>query len=185
MRRRIERDPDLYELLLAELISSAWWDPQTYPIAEASIGELDPADALHGGLSGETLLATMAHHEYRLGLHRERLELARRALAPGNLLASGSIAFYYAVNLLPRSGLLAEAVSIFDRAVAQARRRGDILNVAFRLMWRRYCQARRGDLRAAVADLRRRSISAPRTACSSPGRTTSVPGAGAAGAGEA
>jgi predicted ATPase len=47
-----ERDPDLYELLLAELISSAWWDPQTYPIAEATIGELDP-DALHGGLSSE------------------------------------------------------------------------------------------------------------------------------------
>ena len=149
-----ERDPDLYELLLAELISSAWWDPQTYPIAEAAIGELDP-DALHGGLSSETLLATMAHHEYRLGLHRElALGLARRALAPGNLLASGSIAFYYAVNLLPRSGLLAEAVSILDQAVAQARRRGDILNVAFRLMWRGYCQTRRGDLRAAVADLR-------------------------------
>ena len=53
-------------------------------------------------------------------MHRElALELARRALAPGNLLASGSIAFYYAVNLLPRSGLLAEAVSILDRAVAQ------------------------------------------------------------------
>ena len=26
-----ERDPDLYELLLAELISSAWWDAQTFP----------------------------------------------------------------------------------------------------------------------------------------------------------
>ena len=57
--------------------------PADLSIAEASIGELDP-DALHGGLSGETLLATMAHHEYRLGLHRElALELARRALAPG------------------------------------------------------------------------------------------------------
>ena len=149
-----ERDPDLYELLLAELISSAWWDAQTYPIAEATIGELD-LDALHGGLGSEILLATMAHYEYRLGLHRERaIELARRALAPGNLLASGSIAFYYAVMVLPRSGLLDEAVSIFDQAVAQARRRGDIFNVAFMLMWRGQCQTHRGDLRAAVADLR-------------------------------
>ena len=89
------------------------------------------------------------------GLHRGlAIELARRALAPGNLLASGSIAFYYAVNVLPRSGLLDEAVSIFNQALAQARRRGDIFNVAFMLMWRGHCQTRRGDLRAAVADLR-------------------------------
>jgi DNA-binding CsgD family transcriptional regulator len=149
-----EQDPDLYELLLAELISSAWFDPPTIPIAEAAIGELD-LDALHGGLGSEILLATMAHYEYWLGLHRElALDLARRALAPGNLLASGSLAFHYAVMVLSRSGLLDEAVSIFDQAVAQARRRGDVFNVAFMLMWRGKCQTHRGDLRAAVADLR-------------------------------
>jgi DNA-binding CsgD family transcriptional regulator len=149
-----KRDPDLNELLVAELISSAWWDPQTYPIAEAAIGELD-LDALHGGLGSEILLGTMAHYEYQVGLHRElAIELARRALAPGNLLASGSIAFYYAVTVLPEAGLLDEAVSIFDQAIAQARRRGDVLNVAFMSTFRGYCQTRRGDLRAAVADLR-------------------------------
>jgi DNA-binding CsgD family transcriptional regulator len=148
------RNPDLYEQLLAELISSAWWDAQTCPIAEERVGEVD-LDALHGGLGSERLLATMAHYEYRLGMHRERaIELARRALAPGNLLASGSTAFYYAVNILPRSGLLDEAVSILNRAVAQARRRGDIPNVAFTLLWRGKHQTQRGDLRAAVADLR-------------------------------
>jgi DNA-binding CsgD family transcriptional regulator len=148
------RKPGLHELLEAELISSAWWDPRTYPIAEARIAELD-LDALQGGLGSETLLATMAHYEGRMGLHRERaVELARRALAPGNLSASGSVAFYYAVNVLPESGLLDEAVSIFDQAVARARRRGDIFNVAFMLVWRGKCQTDRGDLRAAVADLR-------------------------------
>jgi DNA-binding CsgD family transcriptional regulator len=148
------RDPDLYELLLAELISSAWFDPQTTPIAEAAIGELD-LDALHGGLGSEILLGTMAHHEYQLGLRRElAIDLAHRALAPGDLLASGSLAFHYAAMVLSRSGLLDEAVSIFDQAVAQARRRGDIFNVAFMLMWRGKCQTHRGDLRAAVADLR-------------------------------
>ena len=60
------RDPDLSELLVAELISSAWWDSQTFPIAEARIGELD-LDTLHGGLGSEILLATMAHYEYRPG----------------------------------------------------------------------------------------------------------------------
>jgi DNA-binding NarL/FixJ family response regulator len=127
---------------------------QTCPIAEARIGEVD-LDALHGGLGSERLLATMAHYEYRLGQRRElAIELARRALAPGNLLASGSTAFYYAVNVLARSGLLDEGVSILNQAVDQARRRGDIPNVAFTLMWRGKHQTQRGDLRAAVADLR-------------------------------
>ena len=149
-----ERNPDLYELLLAELINSAGWATQTYPIAETRIGELD-LDALHGGIGSEILLATTAHYEYRLGLHRGlAIELARRALAPGNLMASGSFAFYYAVMVLARAGLLSEAVSIFDQAVAQARRRGDIVNVALMSMFRGYCQTRRGDLRAAAADLR-------------------------------
>jgi DNA-binding CsgD family transcriptional regulator len=97
----------------------------------------------------------MAHYEYRLGLRRERaIELARRALAPGNLHASGSLAFIYAVTVLRGSGLPDEAVSTFNHAVAQARRRGDIFNVAYMLMWRGQCQTDRGDLRAAVADLK-------------------------------
>ena len=129
-----ERDPDLYELS-AELISSAWWDAHTYPIAEAAIHGLD-LDALHGGLGSEILLATMAHYEHRLALHRERaVELARRALAPGNLLASGSVAFYYAANLLPLAGLLAEAVSS-STCSSLSSRRGDVFNVAFMLMVR-------------------------------------------------
>jgi DNA-binding CsgD family transcriptional regulator len=148
------RDPDLYELLLAELISAAWWNPQTYPIAEAAIGELD-TDRLHGGPGSEILLATIAIYEFRLALRRElTVELARRSLASGNLLASGSPAFLYAVVTLFRSGVLDEAVSIFDQAIAQARRRGDIFNLAFLLTWRGACQTDRGDLRAAVADLR-------------------------------
>jgi DNA-binding CsgD family transcriptional regulator len=149
-----ERDPDLYELLLAELISSAWWDPRTYPIAEAAIGELD-LDALHGGLGSEILLATIAHYEYRLGLHRElTVELARRSLASGNLLASSPIAFLHAVVTLFRSGVLDEVVPTFNQAIAQARRRGDIFDVAHLLTWRGVCHTDSGDLRAAVADLR-------------------------------
>jgi DNA-binding CsgD family transcriptional regulator len=148
------RKPDLHERLEAELISSAWWSPGTYPIAESRIAELD-LDALHGGFGSEILLGTMAHYEYRLALHRGRaIQLARRALASGNLMASGSIAFFYAVVTLFRSGLLDEALPVFNQAIAEARRRGDVFNVAFLLMWRGVCQTDRGDLRAAVADLR-------------------------------
>src|SRR4029450_10865704 len=119
-------------------------------------------------------LATMAHYEWRLGLRPERaLELARRALASGTLVASGSIALYYAVNMSPKAGLLDDAVPIFNQAIAQARRRGDIFNVAFMLMWPGYWPTHRGDLRAASRICGRQSISASPTACWSPGRTTS------------
>jgi DNA-binding NarL/FixJ family response regulator len=149
-----QRKPDLHERLLAELVSSAWWHAETYPIAEAALAELD-LDDLHGGVGSEMLLGTMAHYEARLGLHRElAVDLARRALASGNLEASGSITFYYAVNVLPRAGLLDEALSTLNQAIGPARRRGDIFNVADMLMWRGRCQTLRGDLRAAVADLR-------------------------------
>jgi DNA-binding CsgD family transcriptional regulator/tetratricopeptide (TPR) repeat protein len=148
------RKPDLHDLLEAELISAAWWHAQTYPVAEARLAELD-FNALQGRLGSEILLSTMAHHEYRRGLHRDlAIQLSRSALASENLMASGSIAFYYAVNALPRAGLLDEAHSILNQAVAQARRRGDIFNVAFMLLWRGKWQTHRGDLRAAVADLK-------------------------------
>lgn len=58
------------------------------------------------------------------GTRCQCLALARRALASGNLLASGSIAFLYAVVTLFRSGMFDEAVPIFNQAIAQARRRG-------------------------------------------------------------
>ena len=126
-----ERDPDLYELLVAELISSAWWDPQTYPIAEAAIGELD-LDALHGGLGSEILLATIAITSPGWRCTANSIELARRAgvrepagQQPDRVRLRGGALF--------RSGLLDEAVAIFNQAVAQARRRGDIFNLAFLL----------------------------------------------------
>jgi len=149
-----ERDADLYELLVAELISSTWWEPETYPIAKARIAGLD-LDALHGGFGSEVLFATMAHHEYRLGLNRDRaLELARRALASGKLATSGSVAFSYAAFALVLAGLFDEAVELYSETLDRARRRGDIFHVASMFMWRGKAETHRGDLPAAVADLR-------------------------------
>jgi DNA-binding CsgD family transcriptional regulator len=149
-----QRKPDLHELLVGELISTAWWCPNTYPIAEARLAEID-LGALHGGLGSEILLGTMAQYEVRLGVRRERaIELARLALASGNLMTSGAIALYHATSALARSGLLDEAISIVSQAIPHSRRRGDVFNVAFLLMWRGRWQTYRGDLRAAVADLR-------------------------------
>ena len=119
-----ERDPDLYELLVAELISSAWWDAHTYPIAEAAIHGLD-LDALHGGLGGEILLATMAHYEPAGAAPERAVELARRALAGpvgerfGRVLLRGEFA-------APGGVARAKRFPVFDpapRSGSEARRR--------------------------------------------------------------
>jgi hypothetical protein len=95
-----EREPHLHELLLAAVITSVWWDARRYPKGSASSAWMRSTEASAAILRGST-----AYYEYRLGLHRERaIELARRAPAPGNLLASGSLAFCYTVAVLPRAG---------------------------------------------------------------------------------
>jgi len=147
------QDAERYEQLIAELISSTWWEPDTYPIAESRLAELE-RDSLPGGAS-EVLLATMSHHEYRLGLNRDRsLELARRALGSGHLAASGSPAFSYAGYAFTVSGLFDEALSVYDASLAQARSRGDVVHIASTLMWRGRCQSFRGPLPEAIDDLR-------------------------------
>ena len=105
-----KRDPDVHELLRAELISASWWHAQTYPIAEAAVAELK-LDALHGGVGSEVLLATMAHYELDWGCTASsQSSLARRALASGKcLMASGSVAFYLRGERLARAAW--EAVS--------------------------------------------------------------------------
>jgi DNA-binding CsgD family transcriptional regulator len=149
-----QRDRDLRERLLAELIGAAWWEPETYPLAEAAIAELD-LDSLHGGVGTDVLLATLSHYEYRLGRSRDRaVELASRALASGKLLDSGAIAFSYAAYAFQTAGLFDEALALYEQALARARRRGDIFHVASMLMWRGRCQTFRGDLAVALADLR-------------------------------
>jgi DNA-binding CsgD family transcriptional regulator len=149
-----KRYPDLYERLVAELITAAWWQPETYPIAEAAIQQLD-IDSLHGGFGSELLLATMSHYEYRLGADRDRaVELARRALASGTLLTSGVVALAYATEAFPIAGLLDDALAVYRDRLMEARRRGDILDIALTFMWRGQCQTFRGDLGAALADLR-------------------------------
>jgi AAA ATPase domain len=168
-----KRNPDLYELLMAELMAATWWDAQIYPIGKARLDELDP-DALHGGLGSEWLLASMAHQEYRLGLRRERaVELARRALAPGNLLASGLLAFTYLVMVLPRAGFLDEG---FPSSTRRSPRLASAATSS--TLGSGCCGAASGRRIAAICGQRsricgRRSISASRTACASPGPTTS------------
>jgi hypothetical protein len=55
-----ETHPELRERLEAELIASAWWTPDTFPLAQERLAALD-LDALHGGFGSDSpLLADTA-----------------------------------------------------------------------------------------------------------------------------
>ena len=142
-----------HELLLAELAASAWWDPQTSSIAEARLGDSTCAR------STEASAATSCSRPWRItrvpaGLHRDaRIPLAGARSRPGTCWRAGRC-ILRAVVVLARAGLLDEHVRSSTTRSRRPRRRGDVFNVAFMLVWRGFCQTRRGDLRAAVADLR-------------------------------
>ena len=149
-----DRDPDLHERLEAELISSAWWEPDLNPIAVLRMRIVGPQPRA-GGLGTDLLLAGQAYHEARLGESLERtVELAERALLPGRLAAAGSVAFYYATFALVLADRFDAARAAYDAALAEVRRRGDIFMSGGIHLFRGFLYARLGQLAAAEEDLR-------------------------------
>ena len=144
--------PDLREQLQAELIGTAWWERELYPEAEKLLAEIGEPDL--DGVATPVLLAVLAQYEARRGVDRERaVALASRALEAGSLIGAGSVALHYACTTL-RVAWHPDATEIHDSAVAAARRRGDLLDVALLLGNRGWLTKERGDLLAAEPDAR-------------------------------
>jgi DNA-binding CsgD family transcriptional regulator/tetratricopeptide (TPR) repeat protein len=149
-----ELDPDLHERLEAELISSAWWEPDLNPIAVLRM-RVVAEQPRAGGLGTDLLLAGEAYHVARLGEDLERaVELAERALKPGRLAAAGSVAFYYATFALVLADRFEAARAAYDAAFEEVRRRGDIFMSAGIHLFRGHLLSRVGELAAAEEDLR-------------------------------
>ena len=146
--------PDLHERLEAELIASAWWTPETLPLAQERLAALE-LDALHGGFGSDLLLADVAFYQGRLAADRAAATAAARsALASGELAASGALGFNYVAFALGSVGLFSEAIAAYDAALAAALGRGDIFRIGTLYAFRGRVKMVRGDLEAALADLR-------------------------------
>jgi DNA-binding CsgD family transcriptional regulator len=146
--------PDLSERLEAELIASAWWTPDTFPLARERLGALD-LDALHGGFGSDSLLADAAFYQGRLARDRDRaVATARRALASGELVAHGGLVLHYAAFALVSAGVFDEAFTTYDAALDAAQRRGDAFRAAPLLVFRGRAKQLCGDLEGALADIR-------------------------------
>jgi DNA-binding CsgD family transcriptional regulator len=146
--------PDLREQLDAELVSVAWYQPEHHPFARELLAAVSD-QGLAGGFGTDMLLAALAYHETRLGADRARaVALAERSLASGSLEREATFALYQAPDALVRAGHLESARAAYDRAVALARRRGDLVNVAGLLGFRGMLATEQGDLQSAEPDLR-------------------------------
>jgi DNA-binding CsgD family transcriptional regulator len=146
--------PELHRRLEAEFIASSWWVPDTFPLAAGRLEAID-LDALGSGFGSDLLLADAAFYRCRIAEDRESAAtLARRSLVSGELVGNGGLGFHFAAFSLVCTGLLDEAVAAYDAAMAIAERRGDVVRASAISVFRGRAKVMRGDLDAALADLR-------------------------------
>lgn len=149
-----EEHPDLREQATADLINASWTDAEFLPTAKELLAGVRD-EQLVGGPGSDMLHATLAHIEVRNGVDRARAgALARQALASGSLENHSSQHMYLALDSLRAAGEHEVALAAYARALAAARDRGDLLNIAGLLGFRGWLLLDRGDLRAAEADVR-------------------------------
>src|SRR5207247_217176 len=145
---------ELLQLLQAELIGAGWWEAELYPPVQRLLTEVTEEERKDGSLS-DALLAALAFYEMRRGIDRERtVALAERSLASGSLERESTAAVHFAALPLSFAAITDAAAAVYDRAVADARRRGDIFTVGRLLGFRGLLETERGDLISAAADLR-------------------------------
>jgi DNA-binding CsgD family transcriptional regulator len=147
-------DPDLKEHFDAEIIGSARWVADSYPIAAERLAAIDETE-LHGGGGSAQLLAALAVDEaVRCGSRQQATRLARQALAMGVLQDEDAIGYQHAVNALFMTGEVAQACDAYEQAVRRARTRGDPFALSNLLGFLAYVRLRLGRLRDAEADVR-------------------------------
>lgn len=149
-----EDDPDLKERFDAEIIATARWVADYYPIAAERLAAIDETE-LHGGGGSAQLLATLAVDEaVRCGSRERATRRARQALAMGVLQDEDAIGYQHAVNALFMTGETEEACAAYEQSVRGARRRGDPFALWNLLGFLAYVRFRLGRLLDAESDLR-------------------------------
>jgi DNA-binding CsgD family transcriptional regulator len=149
------RRTGLHDRLEAILYTLSLARPDLHRLAVKRIEEV-PEAALGDDLGGAVLRAVLAYHEACRGGSRDRcVALAERALDGGRLLRS--VELFWVLNVtvaLTCAGEFERAAQVNEQALAEARRRGDLLSVTLILMIGGFLAAQRGDLLAAEEDLR-------------------------------
>jgi ATP/maltotriose-dependent transcriptional regulator MalT len=155
--QRIGTDDELRWQLEARLIGAARIQAADAKIAADHLALL-PRD-VRGETHGERLILAQLAYAAAIGggTAEQATELARRALADGQLLAEeplSSVAPYNAIGALELSGELACAIEAYDRLLARARAEGDVFSYALVSSFRSQLKLWRGAVADAIADAR-------------------------------
>ncbi|HZE29221.1 MAG TPA: LuxR C-terminal-related transcriptional regulator, partial [Gaiellaceae bacterium] len=147
-------EPELRELLEAELINSAGFDSDVFEVTRCRLDQVDE-EALTGEVGGAVMISTLRYFDARRGVGRERMAALADPSMIGPLVESmPSVAISCAVTALMYAEADAELDRFFDAAMAAARKRGELVTLSNMLCFRGLTLAQRGDLDGAIQDLR-------------------------------
>jgi DNA-binding CsgD family transcriptional regulator len=147
-------EPELCELLEAELINSAGFDSDVFEISKERIASVDE-DALVGDVGRAVMIGTLRYFEARRGVNREGVaELAEPKMVAALVESMPSVAISCAVTALMFAELDDDLDRFFDVLMEAARKRGELVTLSNLLCFRGLTLAQRGDLEGAIQDLR-------------------------------
>jgi len=145
---------DLRNMLEAELINAAGFDAEVIGISEERIARVREQE-LEEGVGRAVMIATLRYFDSRRGTNREAFaELGRPEFVQSLIESMPSVAISCAATALMFAELDAHTDRFFDLMLAASKERGELVTLSNMLCFRGLTLAQRGDLEAAIQDLR-------------------------------
>jgi class 3 adenylate cyclase/DNA-binding CsgD family transcriptional regulator len=149
-----EAEPELQEMLEAELINSAGFDSSVIDVARERMARVDE-EALVGDVGRVVMVATLRYFDSRRGTNRDAVSLladpatiaALKQSMPSVAISCAATALMYAESDDPLD-------RFFEALIHTAKTRGELVTLSNMYCFRGLTLAQRGDLDAAIEDLR-------------------------------
>jgi class 3 adenylate cyclase/tetratricopeptide (TPR) repeat protein len=149
-----EEEPELRQMLEAELINSAGFDSAVIEVSRERRARIDET-ALVGDVGRAVMVATLRYFDARRGVGREAVgELAQPRTLESLVDSMPSVAISCAATALLYAELDPELDRVFERMLEASRERGELVTLSNMLCFRGLARAQRGELEAAIQDLR-------------------------------
>ncbi|HEX6680215.1 MAG TPA: AAA family ATPase [Gaiellaceae bacterium] len=145
---------DLRNMLEAEMINAAGFDAEVIGISEERIGQVRE-EQLEEGVGRAVMIATLRYFDSRRGTNRRAFaELGRPEFVASLIESMPSVAISCAAIALMVAELDEPTDRFFDLMLSAAKERGELVTLSNMLCFRGLSLAQRGDLEAAIQDLR-------------------------------
>jgi tetratricopeptide (TPR) repeat protein/DNA-binding CsgD family transcriptional regulator len=149
-----DSEPELRELLEAELINSAGFDTAVIDVSRERMIRIDE-EALVGEVGRAVMVATLRYFDARRGTNRGAVsDLAQPEAISALIESMPSVAISCAATALIYAEGDAEIDLFFEELMKAAKQRGELVTLSNMLCFRGLTLAQRGDLDAAIQDLR-------------------------------